>query len=123
MIENFLFCCGIRLVNIGEGFFGIFNKKFFLSFFRVFLFEFLRGFNKKSFFLDSDSEFDDDIDYMGGLSGEGDSDMEFDELDWWFVFMVIGIIYDYFYVWVLDGRVVSLNEGNGMFGYIYVRFN
>ena len=73
--------------------------------------------------MDSDSDSDDDTDHIGGLSGEGDSDMELDEPDRRSVSMATGITHDHPYAWALDGRVASLNEGNGMPGHIHVRFN
>ena len=73
--------------------------------------------------MDSDSDSDDDTDHIGGLSGEGDSDMELDEPDRRSVSMATGITHDHPYAWALDGRVASLNEGNGMPGHIHVSFN
>jgi len=121
--ENSSSCRGIRLANIVEGSSGSSNKKPSPSPFRASPFELSRGLNKKSSLLDSDSDSDDDAVHIGALSGEGDSDMELDEPDRRSVSMATGITHDHPYAWALDGRVASLNEGNGMPGHIHVRLN
>ena len=114
-------CRGVRLANITEGSTSSStNKKPSSGPLRGSPFELSRALGKKSSLLDSDSDSEDDMDQIGVMLSEADSDMEIDEADQQSVSMATGITHDHPYAWALDGRVMNLNEAYNAPGNVYI---